>query len=167
MSYLNSSKHLENLKKARSRIPVSNCQYCEKQLTKGNIHKHESSCMYNPLNMSNCIECGVVTHKKNKFCSRKCSCSFNNRSKIGPNNPRWKDDVYRTTCFHYHEKKCIICDEVNIVEVHHFDENHANNHPQNLVPLCPTHHKYIHSNYKHLVYPQVEEYVLSFGQGPR
>ena len=70
--------------------------------------------------------------------------------------------VYRTICFANHDKKCIVCDEENIVTVHHYDENHKNNAPENLVPLCPTHHTYIHSNFKYLVKDKVDDYVDKF-----
>lgn len=66
---------------------------------------------------------------------------------------------YRTICFRFHEKECIICGEANIVEVHHLDEDHTNNDKRNLVPLCPTHHAYWHSRYKYLIETKVLEYV--------
>lgn len=46
-----------------------------------------------------------------------------------------------------------------IVEVHHFDGNNTNNTPENLMPLCPTHHRYWHSRYKELVYDKVVKYI--------
>lgn len=70
--------------------------------------------------------------------------------------------TYRTICFDNHEKQCIVCGEQNIVAVHHYDENHYNNDPANLVPMCPTHHQYMHSNFKHLIEEQVEQYVLNW-----
>ncbi len=39
------------------------------------------------------------------------------------------------------------------------DENHENNDPQNLVPLCPTHHAYWHSRYRFLIENQVVAWV--------
>jgi len=69
---------------------------------------------------------------------------------------------YRTVCFSNHEKKCIICGEENIVAVHHYDENHFNHNPENLVPMCPTHHSYMHSKFKHLIEEQVHQYVLNW-----
>jgi predicted HNH restriction endonuclease len=42
------------------------------------------------------------------------------------------------------------------------DENRKNNNPSNLVPLCPTHHQYIHSRYRDEVLPIVEEYMKNF-----
>lgn len=49
-----------------------------------------------------------------------------------------------------------------IVAVHHYDENHSNNDPKNLVPLCPTHHQYLHSRYAGLIKDKVNDYVNNF-----
>lgn len=68
---------------------------------------------------------------------------------------------YRTICFANHEKKCIVCGETKIVEVHHLNENRKDNSPDNLVPVCPTHHQYIHSRYKNLVMPIIELYLAN------
>ncbi len=62
-------------------------------------------------------------------------------------------------CFGYHEKKCIVCGEENIVAAHHVDEDHENNEPENLVPLCPTHYQYVHSQYRGEVQPIIDEYI--------
>jgi len=59
----------------------------------------------------------------------------------------------------YHEKKCIICGEKKIVESHHFDCDKNNNDPANLIPLCPTHHQYFHSQYRDLVEKQIITYL--------
>ena len=60
-------------------------------------------------------------HAKEKVtCSYACS---NTHFRSGEGNPNWKNSTYRTTCFLYHKKECIICGEKNIVTVHHFDEN--------------------------------------------
>jgi len=69
---------------------------------------------------------------------------------------------YREVCFVYHGKKCIICGESKIVTVHHYDGNHNNNSPENLIPLCANHHMYIHSQYKDEVEKEVELYYLQF-----
>lgn len=68
----------------------------------------------------------------------------------------------RKVCFAYHEKKCIICSESLIVEAHHYDGNKNNNNKNNFVPLCPTHHRYWHSNYRYLIKKQVDDYVKKF-----
>lgn len=92
-------------------------------------------------------------------CSHSCSNTYF-RSSV--NNPNWNPEAYRTTCFEYHDKKCIVCGEDKIVTVHHYDENNKNNNPENLVPLCPTHHTYLHSQHKNLISGEVDNYVENF-----
>lgn len=92
-------------------------------------------------------------------CSHACANTFF-RSNV--NHPNWSDDRYTTTCFHYHQRKCVICDEEKILDVHHYDKNRENNKPENLIPMCPTHHRYIHSNFKDLVESKVIEYRGDF-----
>jgi hypothetical protein len=100
------------------------------------------------------------SNKKEKTtCSKSCANSY---FRSGINNPNWKDDSYRTTCFFYHKKECLICGEEKIVEVHHIDENHMNNKPENLVPLCPTHHQYWHSRYKEEIEDKIYKYIKEF-----
>ncbi len=101
--------------------------------------------------------------------SEKQTCSYscaNTYFRSGKNNGMFKNgdggsSNYRTICFSEHEKKCIICGEDVIVAVHHYDGNHDNNDPKNLVPLCPTHHTYWHSKHKHLIEETVKEFVDS------
>lgn len=100
--------------------------------------------------------------KPKTTCSYSCSNTY---FRTGTDHPNFDSDstyAYRFICFANHEKKCVVCDEQNIVAVHHYDENHSNNDPANLVPLCPTHHSYIHSNFKHLIEEQVHQYVLNW-----
>lgn len=92
-------------------------------------------------------------------CSHGCANTFF-RSNI--NHPNWLEDAYITTCFHYHERKCVICEEKNVLDVHHYDKNRDNNKPENLIPMCPTHHRYIHSKFKYLVENEVEVYRNNF-----
>jgi ribosomal protein L37E len=42
-------------------------------------------------------------------------------------------------------KKCIICGFDKVVELHHLDENKKNNSKENLIGLCPNHHKMLHN----------------------
>lgn len=125
--------------------------------------------------IKNCPICGkefitiIDGPRKPKItCSHSCANSYFRSGLNNPNTKKIKDNEikhtakYRTICFHYHEKKCIICDEKNIVSVHHYDENHKNNNPDNLIPLCPTHHQYVHSRFKHLVIDKINQYILEF-----
>lgn len=105
---------------------------------------------------------GIPSVMKDKVtCGYQCSNTY---FRSGPDNPNWKQDSYRTTCFHYHSKECVICGESNIVEVHHLDENHSNNQPENLIPLCPTHHQYWHSKFKYLVEQKILQYIQHWKQ---
>lgn len=102
-------------------------------------------------------KCGVKREKIT--CSYSCSNIY---FRSGEDNGNWKDDAYRSTCFLHHKKECIICGEKNVVAVHHFDHNHSNNSPENLIPMCPTHHQYMHSQYAIILIEQVKKYVENF-----
>jgi len=41
-------------------------------------------------------------------------------------------------------KSCKICGFDKVVDLHHLDENHKNNKVDNLIGLCPNHHKMLH-----------------------
>ena len=82
-----------------------------------------------------------------RFCSRKCANSTGGLAKAKKHHPDSKAH-YRTVAFRYRDKHCYACGHDKILEAHHIDSNHENNDPGNLIPLCPTHHKMIHSKYK-------------------
>tara|TARA_Y100000296_G_scaffold43568_1_gene50052 strand:+ start:448 stop:897 length:450 start_codon:yes stop_codon:yes gene_type:complete len=119
--------------------------------------------LYGPIkeHAKECERCGksftfearnkTKTYNKKKYCSRSCA---NDRSDW------WKRNAtrYRTICFQYHPKQCIICGFDKIVEVHHRDHNHNNNQHMNLIPLCPNHHQMLHSKWKNDVELEIEKY---------
>ena len=107
------------------------------------------------------FETRIGIRKEKVTCSHSCSNTY---FRSGDKNGNWSDDSYRTTCFLYHKKECIICSESKIVTVHHLDENRKNNSPDNLVPLCPTHHQYWHSKYKTEVEETIYSYINKFKQ---
>lgn len=94
--------------------------------------------------------------REKKTCSRGCANTY---FRSGSNNPNWKESAYRTTCFEYHKKECVVCKESRIVEVHHLNEDPNDNSLANLIPLCPTHHQYWHSQYKCEVEPKIRKYI--------
>lgn len=61
--------------------------------------------------------------------------------------------------FTWHEYA--ICGFDKIVAIHHIDENHDNDDPQNLIPLCPNHHEMVHSKWKDEVVPLIGPLVES------
>ena len=138
---------------------ILECKHCKKEYSKSNIKRHEESCRINENNLKQCPVCEI------KFFGNKVTCSYscaNTYFRTGKDNGNWKDDRYRTTCFLYHKKECIICGENKIVTVHHMNENHDDNRPENLIPLCPTHHQYFHSTFRNEVEPKILEYIEQF-----
>lgn len=86
--------------------------------------------------------------RKKTTCSHSCSNTY---FRSGKNNPNWKEEIsqtewgYRKACFLKWEKCCILCGFDMVVEVHHLDGNHFNNDQKNLIPLCPNHHRSLHT----------------------
>lgn len=99
--------------------------------------------------------------KEKTTCSYSCSNTF---FRSGKDNPNWKQvsTQYRTKCLEYHKKECVICKESKIIEVHHIDENRNNNDIFNLITLCPTHHRYWHSEFKVEIEDKIYEYIKEF-----
>ncbi len=138
------------------------CKFCSKEIGSNNITNHEKSCYLNPINLKSCKVCKTPIKNYNRSkgtCSKSCANTFFKR---GENNGNWKQDAYQSTCFLYHKKECVICGESRIVDAHHLDEDKTNNDPSNLIPLCPTHHRYWHSRYRHLVEKSVYSYIESW-----
>src|SRR3989338_1255481 len=55
-------------------------------------------------------------------------------------------------------QSCIICGFDSVVELHHLDENRANNLEGNLTGICPNHHKMMHhTNFRGEVVSQLKE----------
>lgn len=153
--------------KANNRYNVNaarkDCQYCGKAFSLPNINKHEKTCKSNParpikpVTLKECPNCKVMHSKSGVTCSYSCSNTYFR----GGANPEWKYKSYRAICFQAHGKKCLVCEETKIVTAHHLNEDHDDNRPENLVPLCPTHHQYVHSRYRNEVQPIIDRYVES------
>jgi hypothetical protein len=151
-NYNGSTKHLENLEKARalSVATKGNCKICGREFTTSGVKNHEKFCKPCPV-------CGGFFSKKTATtCSHGCANTF---FRSGADHGNWSANNYRMICFKAHGKKCIICNECNIVEVHHYDGDHKNNHQSNLIPLCPTHHQYWHSKYRYVVENRIRLFV--------
>lgn len=139
------------------------CPYCNKKFCMGGAQNHIAFCYKNPDNLRLCPVCNnpIKNYKQNTTCSVGCANTY---FRSNENNPNWKENKthYRYVCFKYHKKRCVICMEKIIVEVHHYDEDNKNESPENLIPLCPTHHKYWHSRYKYIIAEGVENYRNNF-----
>ena len=135
------------------------------------IPKYKAKTLYENI-IKVCPVCGkkfstLKGHKREKIvCSHSCSNTYFRSGKNNPNyvNGMAGESEYRVICFKHHEKKCIICGFDIIVEVHHVDCNKNNNQPNNLVPLCPNHHRMFHSRYRSMVEPLIEEYLTGYSE---
>lgn len=45
---------------------------------------------------------------------------------------------------YFRKNECIVCGYGNSTDVHHLDKDRKNNNPENLLLLCPNHHREIH-----------------------
>jgi predicted nucleic acid-binding Zn ribbon protein len=138
------------------------CLFCKKDIPKTGLKSHEKYCYLNPTNKKECSICGtsIKNYNINKTCSRKCGALLN---KINKENKNDTSSDYRNICFRNHGKKCIICNEDLIIEVHHINGNRTNNTPENLIPLCSTHHQYIHHIvYYYIIKECIDEYLIQF-----
>lgn len=130
------------------------CEKCQQYFGSNVIKRHLNKCE----GIKNCPVCDKEFVGKGTTCSY--SCSNTHFSHIRNKPEKYKS--YITICFKHHEKKCIVCGEEKIVAVHHLNENKKDNRPENLIPLCHTHHHYVHSRYKDDVQPVIDEYVNKF-----
>ncbi len=168
-SCLRSEKHKISGKlgsiKAKESLYYISCEYCKFQCSNIRYKQHKLKCYLNPTNIKLCEICNtpIKEYKKNTTCSRGCA---NTKFRSRENHPSWNGDSYRVICFQHHKSECVVCKEQLVVEVHHLDENHENNNPSNLIPLCPTHHRYIHSIHKHIVDAIVLEYIKNWSSNP-
>lgn len=134
ITFLNNRRKDLNLEwqDAPNKIPLKTCPVCSKE--------------FKP-----------TSNRDQTTCSVGCANTY---FRSGQNNPNYnpnKND-YRFICFSKREKKCVICGEDKVIEVHHYDQNHDNNEINNLIPLCPNHHRYFHSKYRNLVESQIDEW---------
>jgi hypothetical protein len=99
--------------------------------------------------------------KEKYFCSRICANSIGGKAKAKKYHPD-ESATYVAVAWRYHKRQCLVCGEDKVVAVHHYNENHNDNRPENLVPLCPTHHTYMHSRHRNLIDHLVKDYIQKF-----
>ena len=137
----------------------TNCPYCMEEIESNELLKH----LKIHIKQDNliCPVCSGAKRAKNATCSRSCANTF---FRSGENSGAFRNgrNNYRTICFLYHPKECIICKENRIIDVHHFNNVHTDNEPSNLVPLCPTHHRCYHSLFRSDVEQLIIEYREQF-----
>jgi len=154
----NNSHHNENKIKTL-------CEFCSKEFAITGIKSHKENCYLNPKNKRECPICGnpIKKFRINKTCSARCGTILAKNIIYIEEETDGCRNNYRLICFKYHRKKCLICDEELLLEVHHIDGNRANSNPENTIPLCPTHHGYCHHKiYWYIIKERIEEYIKDF-----
>ncbi len=110
-----------------------------------------------------CPICGNKFETKKGSKNEKITCSqgcANTHFRTGKNHSSFRNNKssYRNLAILTYGYKCAICDETNVVEVHHLDENKTNNLIENLIVLCPNHHAYIHRGFEELISEKIIEW---------
>lgn len=161
----NHSRHCsKNPAKAASYVKIAESLQKKHNTTLGEKTDFEVECSHCGTNFTVRERSKTFPAKTAYYCSR--SCANANGGLAKGESYRNKDDAevhYRTVCERHHTMRCIICAEENIIEVHHYDFDHSNDDFKNLVPMCPTHHQYVHSRFRHLVQSKIDEYVSNLG----
>ncbi len=134
----------------KSQYSSNECQCCGKEIA-WNRQFCSSKCA-NSRRMilkleDHCLYCDKVFHKlitsTAKFCSRGCYDSY------------LKDNSKETT-FNYILKKynysCALCHKTDNIRIHHINENTKDNVEENLIVLCESCHRKIHSSLLATVY---------------
>jgi len=84
----------------------------------------------------------LFPQKKKYFCSRNCANSEGGKAK----SEKYGWTQYSTIAEKHYKKECAVCGVTDILDVHHIDEDRSNNHPSNLIFLCPNDHYRLHRN---------------------
>lgn len=155
--YTGSTAQLKSLEASRKKLASmkEQCNWCKKSLSLQGVHHHQNNCFLNPKNVKFCPVCEtpIKNYRFASTCSRSCS------NRRYPRQPPTEKD-YTKICFRYYPKQCIVCNEPHVLDVHHLDKNRENNSPENLIPLCPTHHAYMHRGLKHLIVNKIEKHPV-------
>lgn len=156
--------------KMKRQIRQVRCEHCLQHFAATVISRHIPKCHSNPEYIKkytkDCPECKKPFLVIGKDLNVRSTCSYTCANTFFEKGHKIRHlKQYRTICFRWHAKQCVVCREKNIVTVHHFDENRENNDPTNLIPLCPTHHQYCHSRFKKLIFLKIERYHKQFKEG--
>lgn len=110
-----------------------------------------------------CEQCSN-TYRKNKsklkrsykhFCNNLCKKQYyktnsHERGVYSNYNGRSSTSTYRKLAFANYKHECYYCNYskfIDVLQVHHLDENRNNNSLENLRIVCPTCHSEVHKNY--------------------
>ena len=101
----------------------------------------------------------IFPSKDKYFCSRNCSNSVGGIAK----REKYGLIGYVTIAEKYYHKKCAVCGISDVLDVHHIDEDRTNNHPSNLIFLCPNDHYRLHRNNDETVLKIIKGHGTAWG----
>jgi hypothetical protein len=138
------SNNGRNTKRARSILDSLKIDYSHfREGVAKRVHEYTKVC-------PNCSkEFTVFSNRdgnKKVTCSHSCANKYFSWKQGAKNYTGASDSVnYRDILFNYLKDNnipigCVVCEELEVLDVHHIDEDRSNNEVDNLIVLCPTHH---------------------------
>jgi ribosomal protein L37E len=150
---------LYNLRQPKLTMNIVKCKNCDREM-----ENHAKGY---------CITCyKKIAWKPRKIICKRCKREMPHHSKgLCPgcyqfvfhleHNKAWNNKKnYNLTQETYKKitEKCVICGFDKVIDLHHLDENKKNNSNENLIGLCPNHHKMIHDyKYREETFNQLKE----------
>ncbi len=133
-----------------------NCGEENEHEAKGMCHKCYVKLIWKPK-PKKCLRCGRILPMKAKGLCGGCynTVFMLEKTKIRNNILRHNISI---ESYKKITKKCVLCNFNKIVELHHLDENKKDNPRNNLIGLCPNHHKMFHDmRYREEIIKQLKE----------
>lgn len=153
----------------QEKITFELCPRCGKESYKGRITKGVCFNCYRKYfwkqKLITCKRCG--RQKPNQafgYCAGCYNFVFHLENTKAHNHKKYHNIDYET--YKKKTEKCLVCGFDKVMELHHVDENHKNNSKDNLIGLCPNHHKMLHNfQYREEVLTQIQE-ALAYNKSP-
>ena len=142
-------------------IKCKNCGEETEHEAKGYCHKCYIKLAWKPKEKE-CKRCKRILPLKAKGLCGGCYNTIFMLEVTKDHNHRLRHNIY-SDLYNKITKSCAICSFDKIVDLHHLDENKANNSKDNLVGLCPNHHKMFHDlRYRNEIAKQLREKGFNF-----
>lgn len=91
-----------------------------------------------------CKNCGKKREHKAKGMCASCHMKVFHYDAIKASNYRKYHNI-SLELYKKITKECAVCGFNQVVDLHHLDKNHKNSNENNLIGLCPNHHKMLHN----------------------
>ena len=118
-----------------------------------------------PLVCPQCWKVFQPLSHRTQYCSRVCANRAHSDRMVGEGNSHFKDGTSYALWFKSmrplileRDTGCVICGTTHRLVIHHIDHQPPNNHPENLVAICRTHHGQ-HHKYNTTPWPWLSTYA--------